>query len=532
MNLIFDKKTFKVISLFDNVINGDDDAILKRSFPNDFSNLGLWRIEKNITKNLSHLTIKMDDNNNPDILLYKSQEIYRRSEKEKEKEREKKLKDVRLMLAQLLPRTLRSSINFDIVKLWIGSNKTSPSIAKSLKTLDYFSDEKITPVMWSGPFMDAGGYANMNREIVFRLHNYHVITKVEIWPTAPQISPMGMAHISKYASFDFRRIKTYPKIHSFTPHPIGRHNGRLILFTMMETETLHPEFVRLCNKHTDEIWVPSRHNQKVFWEAGIRKDIYVMPLGIDETLYNINDSPNGIIGDTSGLTGIVGRPIADGINSFRFLTLFGWSFRKGTDVLIKSFVEEFTDDDNVALIICARHFGSPDPVHQNVIKSEVLRYVNGVRSRHHPQILLYPHVVPEQNMPSLYKMGHAFVHFSRGEGFSLPQIEASACGLPVVSCNNTGMSEYLTPDVAYLVETNEKEICNPEMHWISHFYHGQLFPKLGRDQIDQAKKHMRFVLNNYNLALKKNKSFKKLIFDKYTWSIATERVGKRIKEIG
>jgi glycosyltransferase involved in cell wall biosynthesis len=300
----------------------------------------------------------------------------------------------------------------------------------------------------------------------------------------------------------------------------------------METETLHPEFIRLCNAYSNEIWVPSSHNKRIFTESGVKKPIYVMPLGIDETLYKPNDiNELGIINDPNVFVDLLGRQHTDGINSFRFLTLFGWSYRKGTDVLIKSFVEEFTNDDDVALIICARHSGSPAEPHRNVIRSEVMRYANSVRSNKHPQILLYPHIIPEKQMPSIYRMGHAFVHYSRGEGFSLTQIEASACNLPVISCNNTGMSEYLTDQNAYLVKTNEKEICSPEMHWISGFYHNQLFPKLGRDQIDQAKRHMRFVINNYEKAKEKAKIFKSEVFEKYTWSKVAERVAYRIKSI-
>ena len=93
------------------------------------------------------------------------------------------------------------------------------------------------------------------------------------------------------------------------------------------------------------------------------------------------------------------------------------------------------------------------------------------------------------------------------------------------------MGEYLTDDNAFLIKTEEKEMCSPEMHWITNYYHGQLFPKLGKDQIEQARKHMRFVLENYDKAMEKQKKFKSLIFSKYTWKYATERLAKRIKEI-
>lgn len=530
MNIVFDKNSLKVISLLnsDN-IRGDEDSFLQKMFPSSFKGLSVWRINESFNFNPIFLRIGLDENKNPDVLFYKDRGVYKLSDEEKKKNEAKRVELGKKSLVSFLPRMLRSTFSSDIIKTWMDSPHTFADIKQSLMDYRYFSDEKLNPVCWSGPFTDAGGYANMNREIVFRLHNYHILPKVESWPTALQISNLARFHLSKYA-FDFRRVKNFLKIHSFTPHPVVSHGGRLVFFTMMETETLHPEFVRLCNQCPDEIWVPSNHNRNVFRESGVKKPICVMPLGIDDNLYR-STSDLGVIKDTSCFVNLLGRPAASGINDFRFISLFGWSYRKGIDILIKSFVEEFNDNDKVALIVCSRHAGSSDLGHQNVIKTDAMRFAKEVRAGKYPQVVLYPHVIPENQMPSIYRMGHVFVHFSRGEGFSLPQIEASASGLPVISCNNTGMSEYLTDDNAYLVKTKEKESCSPEMHWITAFYHGQLFPKLGRDQIEQARKHMRFVLNNYPEALEKGKCLRREVFEKYTWQKTTERVSKRIKEI-
>ena len=113
----------------------------------------------------------------------------------------------------------------------------------------------------------------------------------------------------------------------------------------------------------------------------------------------------------------------------------------------------------------------------------------------------------------------------------LPPIEAAACGLPVISCNNTGMSEYLREDNSFMITTNETETCSPEMHWISGFYHNQQFPKLGEDQINQAVKHMHFVVNNYEDAKIKGDILNNEVWEKYTWDKVTERVANRIRLI-
>jgi len=525
MNIVFDKKTLKVVSSFDKKLNEISEIdFLKQMFPNNFINLSLWQIDKNINCGLMNLRVELDKEKNPEILFFKNKEVYRRTEEDKKRLENQKNEEKKRILTEVMPRTLRSSMNFDIIKMWGNSPYTHPAISDSLKDFKYFQN-RIMPISWWGTFVDAGGYGCMNRSIVFRLHNYNVISRAEIVPSLPQISPLGQYYVHKHAAFDFRKIKRYPIVYGFGPHPHPPHNGRSIFFTMMETETLHPSFRDLCNRYCDEVWVPSSHNKRLFEEGGIKKPILIMPLGIDEVVYgNAKNVENGTI-NRGGFCDILGKPSSQGINSFRFFTVFGWSFRKGIDVLLKSFVKAFSSKDDVALIIASTHVGP------NVVLADAKKYASEIRNSDYPQILFVPGVTPELEMPSLYKMGHAFLHTSRGEGFSLPQIEAAACGLPVISCNNTGMGEYLTADNSFMITTDQKEVCRPEMHWISGYYHGQLFPKLGANQIDQAVKHMHYVINNYNKALEKGKKLKQLVFEKYTWDKTAERASKRIKEI-
>ena len=50
-------------------------------------------------------------------------------------------------------------------------------------------------------------------------------------------------------------------------------------------------------------------------------------------------------------------------------------------------------------------------------------------------------LVPEKDLPSLYRTAHALIMPSLHEGFGLPVIEAMACGTPVLSSNRTSLPE-------------------------------------------------------------------------------------------
>ena len=62
--------------------------------------------------------------------------------------------------------------------------------------------------------------------------------------------------------------------------------------------------------------------------------------------------------------------------------------------------------------------------------------VNGKRNR----VVLLPHIEQEE-LVQLYNMAEIFVFPSKYEGFGLPVVEAFACGTPVVTSNNSSLSD-------------------------------------------------------------------------------------------
>ena len=55
---------------------------------------------------------------------------------------------------------------------------------------------------------------------------------------------------------------------------------------------------------------------------------------------------------------------------------------------------------------------------------------------------------PEQELPSLYAGAEAFLYPSLYEGFGLPVLEAFACGVPVITSNNSSLKELATGHAA------------------------------------------------------------------------------------
>lgn len=90
---------------------------------------------------------------------------------------------------------------------------------------------------------------------------------------------------------------------------------------------------------------------------------------------------------------------------------------------------------------------------------------------------------------------------------------------------------YLREDNAYLIDVDKIEKIQPgQMH--IHYWDNQEFPSLtSQSVLDQTKKHMRTIYENFNEAKKRNTKMKKLIIDNFTWDHTISKMAKRLKEI-
>lgn len=379
-------------------------------------------------------------------------------------------------------------------------------------------------VVWKGSFYDLGGYANMNREITFRLLQRGFSVKLDVLKTAQQADPTTLGMINTLANVKLPNEYTSPLVVGFTPMPIDGRGRRVIFFTMMETQGLHPQFADRCNKYASEIWVPCRFYFDVFKKAGIKKPMHLIPLGINEKIYT-PDAKEPALSYEELPSGKIVSQLPD---RFRFISLFGWSYRKGPDVLCRSYLKEFNASDNVALVIYSRYMGGSGEGPKEFIRKEIRQYCQEF-DKELPPIYYCGDTIPIADLPGIYAAADSFVFCSRGEGFGLPVIEAGSCNIPVISTYNSSMTQYLDEEVAYLVQTDDLAPANDKLTWITEFYRDQLFPVLGEQAINDFGRLMREVYSKPEEAAKKAEKFKERILKEYTWDIATDRVAKRLQ---
>jgi len=379
-------------------------------------------------------------------------------------------------------------------------------------------DERIMEVHWNGNVLDYGGFARLNRNMIFGLSNRNVRVKVDADPYMVQVNKTTQEMLEKMGRVEIS--PDAPKVFGCTVPLNFNHTSKKILYTMIETSKgVHLDYAGKLNM-AHEIWVPTQHGKEILEASGIHPEIRVMPLGVDPQRYvAANNKPMNF-----GMS----------LRGFKFLSVFRWSPRKGYDILLKAFMEEFSSEEDVSLLLVSR----PVSVVEELGEKQIVDGFNTIKvsinkpESELPHIALYNKPISERDMPKMYSLGDAFVLISRGEGFGLPYCEAAAAGLPVIASNCSGHSDYLKEDNSFLVDPDDYVVADrlSSLGKLCRFYEGQIFPDFGRPAIEKTKEHMRFVFENYKEAQKKAKKLRSSIISNYTWDMAIDRIYNRLKE--
>jgi glycosyltransferase involved in cell wall biosynthesis len=138
--------------------------------------------------------------------------------------------------------------------------------------------------------------------------------------------------------------------------------------------------------------------------------------------------------------------------AFKFLFLGGAIKRKGFDLLMQAYTEEFSAQDDVSLVV--KDYGGGGGVYR--LESEGSAFVRAAhQNATGPEVEYLTANMDQDELRGLYTAADLLVIPFRGEGFGMPISEMMASGGAVMVPNYGAALDFATPEAAYLVPAQE-----------------------------------------------------------------------------
>ena len=204
--------------------------------------------------------------------------------------------------------------------------------------------------------------------------------------------------------------------------------GKSIFQMPCDASLLSKEMVASANK-ADLVITPSSHSESVMIESGVKTPIRIIPNWVDTTVFNL-DTPRydydfpGVVVFVSGY----------------------FHRKKGLDILIPAFLEEFEGDDVLLVIKNSPVKGLEEYdrfLQENATGLKQIRYIC--------------EFVPKEQYASMVAGSDIVVSASRYEGFGIPLLEGLACGKSVVAPRFSGPLDFLDDSNSFLYDIEGME---------------------------------------------------------------------------
>lgn len=387
-------------------------------------------------------------------------------------------------------------------------------------------------LVWVGPVAGRNGYASAARNLLLGLHSLRFPVSLREWTVENGKHEMSgdMDTLEWYLEMN-RRPLTEGSVCVFNHSPVCYRQvdilnemraanpgmGRYIVYTMFETDRIPSAWVETLNQF-DEIWVPSQFNHRTFSSSGLDvQKIRVIPLSIDLKKYDPRRQHPLWVSDP---------------DQFRFLSVFEWTPRKGWDVLVRAYCEEFAPDEPVSLTLRTYRGAGSNLARKSSIKEELVAFIEtrlGKTLGSIPTLEIDESHLSNQAMPCLYQSYDAFVLTSRGEGWGMPYMEAMAMELPTAAPNWGGQLDFMNEKNSYLIDvegmtpiTREQVIENPL--YAGHFW--------GEPSVTATRRVLREMFESREQGKEKGRIARRYLLNNYDVETVSKKVANRVTELG
>jgi glycosyltransferase involved in cell wall biosynthesis len=188
-----------------------------------------------------------------------------------------------------------------------------------------------------------------------------------------------------------------------------------IAYFPWELSRIDPCIVETLNKEADGVWCNSQFTADIYKSCGVQEDkLAVVPNGV--CLPRLEDKKDG--------------------KSYKFLTVGNLGDkRKNTKTLVYAYLNTFTADDNVVLVLKSQ------PGHNNSDPTALVKFLSAGKENPAKVEVRHSDYTDEQ-IAELYASCDCYITTSHAEGFCQPILEACAYGMPIIAPQYGGYLEF------------------------------------------------------------------------------------------
>lgn len=355
-------------------------------------------------------------------------------------------------------------------------------------------------ILWCGSVYSPTGFGKHSREMIKALDKKGLDVQCDDF-YVPRTDIESLEKFNKPILKEMKDInETFTIINDY-PNRWDKGHGIRFAYLIHEGSKL-PEHYPKMSEMVDGILVPSKATKNLAKWNGVKKNIYVVPEGVDPDFYYPNDKKEKEKTDT-----------------FTFLFVGSWIGelvdRKGAGLVIKAFHEEFKEEENVELNLKLSTFWAP----KFDAKKSILHIIGMEDNR----IKFNQEALKPQEVRELYWNSDCFVLPTQGEAFGLTICEAMACGLPVIVTDdrNSGHMDYTKDYVTYV---KWEKLVNGDPRF---FHPENTFPL---PDVEDLKKKMREVYENYKEKKEKALEGSKFVREEFSWDKSAEKLQEVLNE--
>lgn len=367
-------------------------------------------------------------------------------------------------------------------------------------------------IVWYGPPYSYSGYATHNRCTIFELHKLG--WNIRLIPTEEHIPEhlIGAKLLKKLAA----NIRIDPKeslaVNLIPPPALPCWGKYTVLYTTLESSTVHEGFMRRC-KQFDEVWVPCKANIKSMLKAGFpRTKLQYCPEGVYPEFW----------------TPYTKRLKKYESKKFTFFFNGDWSYRKGLDVLIKTYCKAFIPTDNVRLLLLVHYQGNSKEKSEDRITQEFHELLKLNSIYKYPEIKFIWEFIPDPYMPDLYNCSDIFAFPTRGEAWGLPAIQSMACEKPVICTEYGGHLDYCNSKNSYLIKVDKFDTIDDKTNCVVDFYRDQKFAFINEKHFIKT---LQYCYQHQDEVKQRGKRAREHIIKYFKWQTAGRIADRRLTQI-